>query len=115
MNYGMLVLWITLNPSDLKNKLVLTLAGMRLDINQESIITANIHSAMATMNLIAVAQLFEVTCSAIFNNLLQSNSLDRGLFGPISTYFSIVETNDQNMLYLHCLVWLRDASHFSKL
>lgn len=64
---------------------------------------------------IAVAQFFEATCSAIFNNLLHANSLDGGLFGPISTYFGTLETNGRGMLHLHCLVWLKGAFHLSKL
>lgn len=62
-----------------------------------------------------MAQFFEATCSAIFNNLLHANSLDGGLFGPISIYFGTVETNGRGMLHLHCLVRLKGAFHLTNL
>ena len=107
VDHGMPALWITINPSDLKSPLVLTLAGVEiLDANHRAQSVSYLYAATATMNPIAVAQFFEATCSAIFDYLLHHGSTGLGLLGPVSTYFGTVETNRRGMLHLHCLVWL---------
>lgn len=65
-----------------------------------------IQEKTATMNLVAVAQFFDVVCSSIFDKLLATGSKASNLFGPIFTYFGTAETNGQRMLHLHCLIWL---------
>ena len=49
---------------------------------------------IATMNPIALACFFETTCHGIFEHLLAAGSKDGELFGPVFTYFDIVEIND---------------------
>ncbi len=58
---------------------------------------------MATMNLIAVAQFFHITCIAIMDHLIASSKQD-GLQGPISDHYGVVETNGRGMLHLHCML-----------
>lgn len=115
VNYGMPVLWITLNPSDLRSFLVLVLAGMRFVDNDQNISADLFAQTTATMNLVAVAKFFEATCTGIFEHLLAAGSQEGGLLGPVSTYFGTVETNGCGMLHLHCLVWLSGAFHLSKI
>ena len=109
-------LWITLNPSDLKSPLVLTLAGVNIsDQICQGQDASRVHSAAATMNPVAVAQFFEATCSAVFDHLLQDGLAGTGLLGHVSTYFGTVETNGRGMLHLHCLVWLKGFYHLAAL
>ena len=112
---GMLVLWITLNPSDLQCFLVLILAGVQCEDSRNSNTADAFARATATMNPIVVAQFFETICTGIFEHLLAAGSKDGGLLGPVSTYFGTVETNGRGMLHLHCLVWLRGAFHLSEI
>lgn len=67
------------------------------------------------MNPVAVVTFFHKICRGIFNHLLRAGSSDGGLFGPISTYFGMVETNGRGILHLHCLVWFKGMSSFSDL
>ena len=116
VNDGMPALWIALNPSDLKSTLVLTLAGVRIpDSDGQNQSASRLHSATATMISVAVAQFFEATCSAVYENLLQDGLADSGLLGPISTCFRTVGTNGRGMLHLHCLIWLEGFFHFAAL
>ncbi len=69
----------------------------------------------AIMNPIAMARFCETMCHSIFKHLLATGSNDRGLFGPISTHFGIVETNGQGILHLHCLVWFCDIFYITQL
>lgn len=67
----------------------------------------------ATINPVAIVHLFKATCCDIFEHLLAAGSKNRKFFGFVSTYFGIVETNSQGILYLHYLVWFCDAFHIS--
>ncbi len=48
-----------------------------------------------------------------FDHLLAAESIKCGFFGPMLTYFGIVQTNGRGMLYLHCLVWLTGMLNLS--
>lgn len=107
---GMPALWLTLNPSDLRSPLVLSLAGVKLDpALLDTTAIKNLQESTATMNSVAIAQSFDVICKEIFEYLLAAGSKTGGIFGPVSTYFGTVETNGRGMLHLHLLVWLRGA------
>lgn len=68
----------------------------------------------AIMNSIAMSHFFEITCYGIFVHLLAIGPKNRRFFGFISTYFGIVKTNNQGILYLYCLVWLCDVFHITQ-
>jgi hypothetical protein len=53
--YGMPAFWLTINPSDLRNPLVLILAGVEYPADTLPKANAAIHHATATSNLVAVA------------------------------------------------------------
>ena len=78
VNHGMLVLWITLNPLDLRSPLVLKLAGVCLDASGRNKAALDIHAATATMNPVAVAKFFAATCRGIFEHLLAAGATDDG-------------------------------------
>src|SRR6267378_2054101 len=93
--------WMTINPSDLRNPLVLQLAGITLPAA-----TAAIRQATATSNPVAVAQFFHHTCNDVFNGLLGTDTGRTGILGEIANHFGVVETNGRGMLHLHGLVWV---------
>jgi hypothetical protein len=104
--YGMPAFWITINPSDLQNPLVLRLAGHTYSGNDLPTATAAIRQATATSNPVAVAEFFHHTCKAVFEGLLGTNTGRVGILGEVSNHFGVVETNGRGMLHLHGLVWL---------
>lgn len=67
--------------------------------------------AIATINLIAVAQFFKAIYIGIFKYLFAAGSKNDSLLRPLLTYFGTVETNSRHMLYFHYLVWLYRAFH----
>lgn len=67
------------------------------------------------MNLVAIVRFFKAIYRDIFEYLLAVGSKDEEFFGPISTYFGIVETNGQRILHLHCLIWFCNAFHITQL
>lgn len=67
----------------------------------------------AIINLIAIAMFFNKIYTAIFDYLLAVRSIKGRLFGPLSTYFRIVETNEKGILYLYCFLKLKKMSNLS--
>ncbi|KFZ23650.1 hypothetical protein V502_01866 [Pseudogymnoascus sp. VKM F-4520 (FW-2644)] len=112
---GMPAYWVTINPSDLRNALVLNLAGIEYPEDCIPTAAAAIRTAAATSNPVAVAQFFHHTCKAFFNGLLASNTTHPGILGDVANHFGVVETNGRGMLHLHALVWLRGNLSFSTL
>jgi hypothetical protein len=112
---GMSAYWVTINPSDLRNPLVLLLAGVEFSGDAFPAANAAIRNATATSNPVAVAQFFHHTCKAIFDGLLGSNTGRIGILGQVSNHFAVVETNGRGMLHLHALVWLTGNLAFSTL
>lgn len=107
--------WITINPSDLRNPLVLILAGVEFSGDVFAAANAAIREAIATSNPIAVAEFFYYVCKAIFDGLLASNTGYVGILGDVSNYYGVVETNGRGMLHLHALVWVRGNLGFKTL
>jgi hypothetical protein len=68
---GMLAIWLTINPSDLQNPLVLILAGREYDSDAFPAATTAIRQAVATSNPVAVAQFFHYTCKAVLDATCQ--------------------------------------------
>src|SRR5947207_14645274 len=108
-------IWITINLSDLRNPLVLHLAGVECPQDAYSTANAAIRNATATSNPVAVAQFFHHTCKAIFDGLLCSHTGQVGILGQVSNHFGIVETNERRMLHLHALIWVACNVTFSTL
>ena len=112
---GMVAFWLTINPSDLRNPLVLWLAGIKYSENALPTASAAIRRTVATSNPVAVAQFFNYTCKAVFDGLLGTNTGRVGILGQVSNHFGVVETNGRGMLHLHTLVWLSGNLAFSTL
>jgi hypothetical protein len=60
--YRMPAFWMTINPSDLRNPLVLLLSGIEYSGDPFPTANAAIRHATATSNPVAVAQFFHHTC-----------------------------------------------------
>jgi Helitron helicase-like domain at N-terminus/PIF1-like helicase len=104
--YGMPAFWLTINPADLKNPLVLQLAGITYSADTLPAAAAAIREATATSNPVAVAEFFHHTCNGIFKGLLGTDTGRIGILGEVANHFGVVETNGRGMLHLHGLIWL---------
>ena len=115
IRYGMPAFWITINPSDLRNPLVLILAGVQFSGDVFAAANSAIREATATSNPVTVAEFFHHVCKAIFDGLLASNTGYVGILGDVSNHYGVVETNGRGMLHLHALVWVRGNLGFRTL
>lgn len=113
---GMPAFWLTINPSDLQNPLVLVLAGViHLSDDISTNLASAVRSTTATSDPVAVARFFHCTCKAVLDGLLGSKSTKGGILGDTSNYFGVVESNGRGMLHLHTLVWLQGNLGFTRL
>ena len=115
LSNGIPMFWITINLSNFRNTLILIFVGIRYKNNGVKNSAEAFVRMTATMNPVAMTCFLEATCYGIFEHFLAAGSKDGGLFGPVSTYFDIVETNSHGMLHLHYLVWLHDTFDISQL
>lgn len=145
VRYGVPAFWFTLNPSDLRNPLVLKFSGVRVDLagniaDETSRFNSQFCTVTATMNPSSVECFFHHIVEAFFKYLIvgQSDKEDNhvesgvggaagagaegaggagvgGVFGPVQTYYAAVETNGLGMLHLHGLVCLQSNIGFAKL
>ena len=112
LNDGMPMLWIIINLSDFQSTLVLILRDMRYKNNGVNNFAKAFARIIAKINSVAPTRFFKATCCGIFEHLLAIGFKNRGLLGPISTNFGIVEANGWGMLRLHCLIWLCNAFQY---
>jgi hypothetical protein len=115
VRFGMPAFWLTINPSDLRNPLVLILAGVEYSEDILSASNSAVRAATATSNPVAVAAFFHHVCTAVFDGLLASGRNHTGILGDVSNHYGVVETNGRGMLHLHAMVWLRGNLAFSTL
>ena len=115
IRFGMPGFWITINPSDLRNPIVLIIAGIEIPGDALPRSNAAIRHAAATSNPAAVAEFFHHTCKGIFEGLLRSHTGQIGILGQVSNHFGVVETNGRGMLHVHALVWLDGNLEFNNL
>jgi hypothetical protein len=80
-------------PSDLQNPLVLILASAQHSIDSFPSAVPAIHHIGATSDPVAVARFFHSRCKAVLDGLLGSNPNNFGIFGDVSNYFGVVESN----------------------
>jgi hypothetical protein len=83
VRFGMPAFWLTINPSDLRNPLVLILAGVEYSEDILSASNAAVRAAAATSNPVAVAAFFHHVCTAVFEGLLASDRNHYGILGDV--------------------------------
>lgn len=82
-----------LNLSDFQSFLILILARVRLKDPGLSTFVEKFVWATTIMNLMAIAQFFEVIYTRIFKYLFTVGSIEDDLLEPVSIYYNIVDMN----------------------
>jgi Helitron helicase-like domain at N-terminus len=84
--WDMPAFWLTINPSDLRDPIVLILGGIRYSSESFPAATVGIRRTCAVSNPAAVAQFFYLIYTAIFEDLLRSHSDKMGALGQVSNH-----------------------------
>jgi len=71
IEHGPAAFWLTINPSDLRDPLVVKLAGITLPKNKFERVNAAFRKKAANMNPAAIAVFFHKVCTGILEALLK--------------------------------------------
>jgi hypothetical protein len=113
--WGIPAWWVTINPSDLRNSIVIELAGVRFDASLSRAAAQKIRQQTAIGNPACVAVFFRIIVESFFSCLLRSASGEMGIFGKIVNHFGVVEENGRLALHLHALAWVGGNMEFNTL
>ena len=106
IEFGLAAFWLTINPSDLRDPLVVKLAGVTVLRDGLRRADAAWRRKTANMNPAAIAVFFDKVCTGVLQALICPGEDKMGVFGEVSTYFGAMKTNRRGMLHLNCLLWL---------
>jgi uncharacterized protein DUF6570/helitron helicase-like protein len=115
VRFGIPAIWFTINPSDLKNPVVLRVAGVDIHPHMERCELNRLRRLHAIGNPTIVAQYFHFVVESFFKKLLCTDSGKIGILGDISNHFAVVEENNRHMLHLHGFAWVTGNMIFTKL
>ena len=109
-------LWITINPSDLHNPIVQVLAGEKIKMDDFMAHVGPDKESRAKNvadDPYAAAKFFHFMIATILQTLLgvevtpSQVKSGMGVFGRVTAYFGVVESQGRGTLHLHLLVWLK--------
>lgn len=117
--YGLPNIWFTINPNDLTNPVKLRLCMCRLysqDIAKQKLADFAqsldfIHDSVR--DPVSSAEYFAREMECFFKHYVQVGQ--RGIFGKVSAYYGLIETNERGALHLHGLMWLHGNIHLPKM
>ena len=115
IEFGLAAFWLTINPSDLRDPLIVKLASVMLPQDAFRRVNAAFRRKTANINPVTIIVFFDKVCTNILKALISPGKSEIEIFGDISTYFETVETNGHGMLHLHCLIWIAENLDFFNL
>ncbi|KAF9040359.1 hypothetical protein BDZ89DRAFT_1210221 [Hymenopellis radicata] len=111
-------LWITINPCDLHDPIAQIFAGEKIDLD-DFLATQGPDAHQRAQNIAqdpyAAAKFFHFLIHAILTTLFGVTTTkhrvhsEKGIFGYVSAYFGVVESQGRGSLHFHLLVWLLHA------
>ena len=117
-------LWLTINPCDLHDPIAQVFAGENIDLDLFNAMlgpSKQKRAANIAMDPYAAAKFFHtiirVTLETLFGVTVTSYRVhtSEGVFGRVSAYFGIVESQARATLHLHMLLWLLNAPSTEKI
>lgn len=109
--YGLFNLFITVNPYDKHDPIMLRLAGK--DVNLWKSLDETVHSAWSRLQHAAqrpdlAALFFAYVSEAFLEIFLKHNQTEEGFFGHTLAYHGDCENQGRSTYHMHLVVWLRD-------
>lgn len=119
-------LWVTINPDDLHDPIPQIFAGENIDLDQfmsivDSVDAGHKRAQNIAGNPYSSAKFFHFIIRAVIRTLFGARKTqhqfhaDKGIFGFISAYFGVVESQGRGSLHLHILIWLRHVPNVSEM
>lgn len=111
VNKGSPSFYLTMTPDETKHPLAYVLQlqnPQEFDFQKDYCMLTNKHhrQEMARENPVACSLFFHKIVSEILQNFC--NTSEKGLFGEVSAYYGMVETQARGTLHIHILIWLKN-------
>ncbi|KAF4462717.1 ATP-dependent DNA helicase PIF1, partial [Fusarium albosuccineum] len=119
IRYGIPAIWFTLNPNDITNPIKIKLAAYRNHETGEaeeflrSLDQVYKRVRLAISDPLSSAIFFHREISMFFKHYVRIG--EDSIFGRVSQYYGVVETNERGALHLHGLLWLQGNMHLGSL
>ncbi|KAM6513724.1 hypothetical protein FALCPG4_016094 [Fusarium falciforme] len=119
IRYGIPAIWFTLNPNDITNPIKIKLAAYRNHETGEaeeflrSLDQVYKRVRLAISDPLSAAIFFHREISMFFKHYVRIG--EDSIFGRVSQYYGVVETNERGALHLHGLLWLQGNINLSSL
>lgn len=116
--HGLPHIFLTLNPADAHNPIRQFMAGQNIDLDQPFSNSGSPdvsyekyeRSKSLAQNPVAGAKFFNFLTTRFIDVLLGWNRKNReGLFGPVRSYYGVVEAQGRGSLHIHMLIWLENG------
>lgn len=117
-------LWVTINPSDLHDPIAQVFAGEEIDMDRfvaHSGPNKDLRAKNIADDPYAAAKFFHFMITTILETLLGMKvtpaqvKSSMGVFGHITAYFGVVESQGRGTLHLHLLIWLKHVPSSDKM
>ncbi len=111
-------LWLTINPVDVHDPIAQVFAGADIDLDAFCAMLgpdAETRAQNIAMDPYAAAKFFNFIIVVILETLFGVQATEYqvrnrpGIFGRVSAYYALTETQGRGCLHLHLLLWLEDA------
>src|ERR1700761_9085778 len=112
---GLPHVFLTLNPTDTNNPIAQFLAGRDIDLDAffhdlEAGKENFVRASTISHDPIAGAEFFNVSVRNLIDVLLGVTREDGvGVFGKVTTYYGVVESQGRGRLHIHMLIWLKNG------
>lgn len=113
--FGLASFWFTLNPQDLKDPIVLRIAGVTIRPDITPAQATKLRNAVSVGDPTSVAIFFHSIIETFCSELLRSGKKQMGILGDIINHAGVVEENGRLALHFHGLAWGTGNLDFDKL
>jgi hypothetical protein len=116
IHHGSPALYITISPMDAKHILAYQICNRtkHLDLNNlpTELLDEEFRLKQASEDPVSLAQFFNVIVTNILSCLFSGGSNPKGgIFGPVKSYYGMVEAQNRGTLHIHLLLWIKGTPH----
>jgi hypothetical protein len=117
IKFGTPMFYITINPADVHNPLMLFLANEPITLSSCSIQNAFLRMNIVKRNPIAQAKFFDLIIKTFISEVLcfSINSEKEGILGKVDAYYGLIEAGDRGAQHAHFLQWIKTDLSLSEM
>jgi hypothetical protein len=109
IKFGLPLFYITINPADVHNPLILMIANDEINLDSCSISKSFNRMNIVKKNPYAQAKFFDIIISTLLKEVIcfSHENKKEGVLGIVDAYYCVVEANDRGALHGHFEFWVK--------